>query len=139
MKFPFLAGSSLPVTWRMPAIDLPYGAEVEEMRRASRSAAIDIYDFHALETIQCMAERRKGGETGVVSMHALRGDAVWQALDAGSWKAGGWSPRLFEACLSRSQTLAQPTRSPATAIRRPRRCASGSRSRSPTASNMPTA
>ena len=31
MNFPFLAGSSLPVTWRMPAIDLPYGAEVEEI------------------------------------------------------------------------------------------------------------
>jgi hypothetical protein len=24
-----------------------------------------------------------------------------------SWKAGGWDPRLFEACLCRSQTLAQ--------------------------------
>ena len=31
LGFPFLAGSSLPVTWRMPAIDLPYGAEVEEV------------------------------------------------------------------------------------------------------------
>ena len=41
-------------------------------------------------------------------MHALRGDAVWQALDSGSWKAGGCDPKLFEACLSRSQTLAQP-------------------------------
>ena len=28
MGFPLLAGSSLPVTWRMPSIDLPYGAEV---------------------------------------------------------------------------------------------------------------
>src|SRR5262249_36501028 len=27
LKFPFLAGSSLPVTWRMPALDLPLGAE----------------------------------------------------------------------------------------------------------------
>jgi len=106
LNFPLLAGSSLPVTWRMPAIDLPYGAEVEEIVCAA-FGGVDIYDFHALETIQCMAERRKGGETGVVSMHALRGDAVWQALDAGSWKAGGLSPRLFEACLSRSQTLAQ--------------------------------
>src|SRR6476660_1054095 len=26
LGFPFLAGSSLPVTWRMPAVDLPYGA-----------------------------------------------------------------------------------------------------------------
>ena len=31
LKFPFLAGSSLPVTWRMPSIEMPYGAEVEEM------------------------------------------------------------------------------------------------------------
>ena len=68
---------------------------------------VDIYDFHALEMMQCMAERRKGGETGVVSMQALRGDAVWDALAAGIWSAGGCSPRLFEACLCRSQTLAQ--------------------------------
>ncbi len=106
MKFPLLAGSSLPVTWRMPAIDLPYGAEEEEIVGVA-FGPIDIYDFHALEMIQCLAERRKGGETGVVRMHALRGDAVWQALEAGSWTAGGWSPRLFEACLSRSHTLAQ--------------------------------
>jgi hypothetical protein len=57
--------------------------------------------------IQSLAERRKYGETGVVSMHALRGEPVWNALAAGSWSSGGWSPRLFEACLSRSQTLAQ--------------------------------
>ena len=101
MDFAFLAGSSLPVTWRMPSIDLPYGAEVEELLCVA-IGGVDSYDFHALETIQCMAERRKGGEKGVVWLEALRGDAVWQAMDA-----GGWDPRLFEACLSRSQTLAQ--------------------------------
>jgi hypothetical protein len=70
--------------------------------------SVDSYDFHALETIQCMAERRKGGETGVAALQALRGQAVWKALEAGQWEAGGWDPRLFEACLCRSQTLAQP-------------------------------
>src|SRR5215831_812870 len=70
--------------------------------------AVDSYDFHALEVIQCMAERRRGGETGVVAMQALRGDAVWHGMEAGSWSAGGWDPKLFEACLSRSQTLIQP-------------------------------
>jgi len=106
LKFPLLAGSSLPVTWRMPAIDLPYDAEVEEILGVA-FGAIDIYDFHALEMMQCVVERRKGGETGVVSIHALRGDAVWDALAAGSWQTGGWSPGLFEVCLSRCQTLSQ--------------------------------
>ena len=106
LGFPLLGGSSLPVTWRMPAIDMPLGAEVEEVVGVA-FGEVDIYDFHALEMIQCMVERRKGGETGVVAMHALRGDAVWKALEAGSWSAGGWDPRLFEACLARSHTLAQ--------------------------------
>jgi len=107
LKFPFLAGSSLPVTWRLPAIELPYGANVQEVLCVAMGG-VDSYDFHALEVIQCMAERRRGGETGVVALQALRGDAVWRALDAGDWSAGGWDPQLFAACLSRSQTLAQP-------------------------------
>lgn len=107
LKFPFLAGSSLPVTWRMPSIDLPYGAEVEEVLGVGYGG-VDSYDFHALETIQCMAERRRGGETGVASVRGLRGPAVWKAMDSGGWDAGGWDPRLFEACLARTQTLAQP-------------------------------
>jgi hypothetical protein len=101
MKIPFLAGSSLPVTWRMPAIDMPLGSELDEVMCVAMGR-VDSYDFHALEVIQCMAERRKGGETGVVSLQALRGEAVWKAMEEGAW-----SPRLFEACLSRSQTLGQ--------------------------------
>jgi hypothetical protein len=107
MKFPFLAGSSLPVSWRLPSIELPYGASVPEVLGVAMGG-VDSYDFHALEVIQCMAERRRGGETGVVALQALRGEAVWRAMDAGSWTAGGWDPKLFEACLSRSQTLTQP-------------------------------
>ena len=106
LKFPFLAGSSLPVTWRMPAADLPSGAPTEEIVCVAYGGK-EIYGFHALETLQCIAERRRGGETGVRSVEALEGDAVWQALECGSWQRGGWDPRLFEACLSRSQTLKQ--------------------------------
>lgn len=110
MKFPFLAGSSLPVTWRMPDLDMPHGAEVEEVMCVAFGGQ-DVYDFHALETIQCMAERRKGGETGVVAVQGLKGESVWKAM-----AAKDWSPELFEACLSRSQTLEQP---PATSHRYP--------------------
>ena len=107
LKFPFLAGSSLPVTCRLPALEMPYGAQLQEVL-AVAIGGVDSYDFHALEMIQCMAERRRGGETGVSALQALRGDAVWRAMEAGSWSAGGWDAKLFEACLSRSQTLSQP-------------------------------
>lgn len=106
LRFPLMAGSSLPVTWRMPAVDLPWGAKVGEVMCVAMGG-VDSYDFHALEVIQCMAERRQGGETGVAWVEAVRGDAVWRAKEAGSWDRGGFSPHLFRACLCRSQTLAQ--------------------------------
>lgn len=107
LNFAFSAGSSLPGTWRMPSIEMPSDAEVEELMCVAMGG-IDSYDFHALEVIQCMAERRRGGETGVVAVQALKGDAVWKAMQSGSWLDGGWNPALLEACLTRSQTLAQP-------------------------------
>jgi hypothetical protein len=99
MGFAFMAGSSLPVTWRTPALDLPLGAAVSEAVCVGYGG-VDSYDFHALETLQCMVERRKGGETGVRWLQAYRGDAFWQAHHAGVW-----SRDLFEAALCRSFTL----------------------------------
>jgi hypothetical protein len=107
LGFALAAGSSLPGTWRLPSVDMPQGAVVEEMMSVA-VGDMDSYDFHALEAIQCMAERRHGGETGVAAVQGLRGDTVWEAMAAGDWSKGGWDPGLFEACLSRSQTLAQP-------------------------------
>ena len=99
LGFAFMAGSSLPVTWRTPSIDLPLGAGVKEALCVA-IGGVDSYDFHALETIQCMVERRAGGETGVEWLQALRGDAVWEAHHEGRW-----SRELFEAALCRSHTL----------------------------------
>ena len=101
LGFPFLAGSSLPVTRRVPSIDLPWGAGVEEIVGVG-VGGIDSYDIHALEAMQCLVERRAGGETGVAAIQALRGDSVWQAMDDGAW-----DPALFEACLCRSLSLQQ--------------------------------
>jgi hypothetical protein len=100
MGFAFMAGSSLPVTWRTPAIDLPLGAGVAEAMCVGYGG-VDSYDFHALETLQCMVERRAGGETGVGWFQAYRGDRFWEAHHAGQW-----SRELFETCLCRSHTLA---------------------------------
>ena len=99
LKFPFLAGSSLPVTWRLPPVEVPYGAELQEALMVGVGSS-DPMDFHALEAMQCMVERRKGGETGIKSVQMLEGDAVWKAGHEGLW-----STRLLEAALSRSDSL----------------------------------
>jgi len=98
MGIPLMAGSSLPVTFRRPEWELPFGAGVEEAV-VCFYADLDIYDFHALETLQCLLERRKGGETGVKSVRVLTGDAVWKA-----WDRGEWNKDLAEAALKRSPT-----------------------------------
>ncbi len=43
----------------------------------------DAMDFHALEGLQCMVERRRGGETGVKAVQMIVGDEVWKALESG--------------------------------------------------------
>jgi hypothetical protein len=105
MGFPFMAGSSLPVTWRIPSVEVPRGAELVEAVCLGYGG-IDSYDFHGLESLQCLVERRKGGETGVRAVTALRGENVWRALGSGSWDAGGCDLELVEACLCRSFRLA---------------------------------
>ena len=99
LGFPFLAGSSLPVTWRLPPVELPPGCEIEQALRVGVGGS-DAMDFHALEAMQCMVERRRGGETGVRSVQLIEGDAVWKAGDAGQWS---WE--LLESALSRSDSI----------------------------------
>jgi hypothetical protein len=98
LGFPFLAGSSLPVTWRIPAVEVPLNAPLAESVCVCYGG-IDSYDIHGLETAQCMSERRAGGESGVKSVHAMRGPKVWDTLAAREK-----TQRLFFAALSRSFT-----------------------------------
>ena len=104
MGFGFMAGSSLPVSRRLPSIELPRQAEVEEAV-AIAGGGIDGGDIHIIEAMQSILERRRGGETGVRAVQALRGDRFWKALESGSWQRGGWDKQLFEAALSRSNTI----------------------------------
>jgi hypothetical protein len=99
MGFAYMAGSSLAVTWRIPSVEMPLGSRIREALCVGYGG-VDSYDFHALETIQCMVERRAGGETGVKWIEAYRGEKFWNAL-----REGRWSRRLMEAALCRSHTL----------------------------------
>jgi hypothetical protein len=99
LGFPFMAGSSLPVTWRTPSIEMPLGAQLEEALCVG-CGWVDGGDFHGYETIQAMVERRAGGEGGVKWIQAYRGDAFWEAL-----AQGVWSRELFDAALTRHHSL----------------------------------
>ena len=98
LKFPMLAGSSLPVTWRLPDLELPLNSEIESALMVGYGGP-DVMDFHGFEAMQCMLERRKGGESGVAAVQMIEGDAVWKAGDEGRY-----SKELLTAALSRSDS-----------------------------------
>lgn len=98
LKFTMLAGSSVPVAWRIPAIDTPFGIAQKHAVAISYSG-LDIYGFHLLESLQAVVERRKGGETGVRAVQCLEGEDCWNFI-----KHNEWVNRLFKEALSNSDT-----------------------------------
>lgn len=93
LKMPFMAGSCVPGAWRAPAVEIEIGTEIEEAVAVAYGGT-ESYGFHALEMLQCLVERRRGGETGVKGVQTLEGDAVWKA--AGK----RWSRSLLDAALA---------------------------------------
>ncbi len=62
-------------------------------------SGLDIYGFHVLEALQCMVERRKGGETGVRSVQCLENQDCWNFIEQTAW-----TKALFDKALSHSNT-----------------------------------
>lgn len=100
LKFPLMAGSSLPVTFRRPELDYPLGVQIDDALMVGGGWTSDGGIFHNLETLQCFVERRAGGETGIRSVQHLEGGAVWRAAEEGRW-----SKELMNAALSRGEKL----------------------------------
>jgi hypothetical protein len=78
--FPLMAGSSLPVAWRVPPREPPSNRPIHSAL-ALGYGDLDAYGFHALEMLQCMLEQRQGGESGVRSVRCRDGLEVWKALN----------------------------------------------------------
>ena len=78
LKVPFMAGSSLPLCWRQPFLEHSIDTPLESAIGIGYGG-VESYGFHALETLQCMIERRDGGESGVVAIQCLEGESVWEA------------------------------------------------------------
>lgn len=89
-RIPFFCGSSLPLTWRRPALEFKPGIELDEVLAVSFSD-IEEHGYHAIELMQAMAEKRKGGETGIAEIRYVEGEQVFQDKF--------WSRDLLDAAL----------------------------------------
>ncbi len=88
LGIPLLAGSTIPLAWRIPTgTDWPLGEPMDEIVVAGYGPT-EIYGFHNLEGLQVFAERRRGGETGVAAVRAVSGEEAVRAVNDGTVDAG---------------------------------------------------
>ena len=89
LSVPFMAGSALPLCSRGPELEHELGTPIEEALCIGyihpSLFGLDSYGFHALEGLQCMVERRTGGESGIAAVQCLEGEDVWAAAATGLW------------------------------------------------------
>jgi 6-phosphogluconolactonase (cycloisomerase 2 family) len=81
MKFPLFGGSTTPYCGTDPHVS------VTSKDRVTDALAIyyggeEVYGFHSLELMQSLIQYRKGGERGVKSITAWRGESVEKGLPA---------------------------------------------------------
>jgi hypothetical protein len=84
LKFALTGGSSIPVYFRKPEIEL----DVETPIRNSvvvGGAADEGALFHCVDVLQAFVERRKGGETGVRAVQCIRGPETWAWTERNPW------------------------------------------------------
>lgn len=84
LNFPLTGGSSIPVYYRQPEIELEKGSPIKHsivLGGTSDEGAI----FHAIDVLQSFVELRKGGETGVKSVQSIRGIETWKWIEQNPW------------------------------------------------------
>lgn len=98
LGIPLMAGSSVPLGERRPAIELPENCQVEEAV-AVHGGGMEVYGFHGLEVLQSFIESREGGETGISRVQLLVGEAYKKAAASGIW-----SRELAEAAMAAEES-----------------------------------
>ncbi len=95
MGIPLMAGSSVPGSWRRPAVDVRRGEKLEGVLVLTYGST-DHYGFHALECLQAIVEQRAGGETGVRTVRGRVGEQAWSGMEE-----PGFDRELLRAAIGR--------------------------------------
>ncbi len=98
LRVPWMAGSSLPVSFRDPDVTIPWGSHIEACLGVGYSG-LDIYGFHTLEFLQTFLERRLDAEKGIRWVQCLPTQSLPRLLREGTIR-----DELFDAALTASGT-----------------------------------
>ena len=84
LDFPLTGGSSIPLYYRKPEIELAIDTPIQNsivVGGAPDEGAIS----HCVEVLQAFHDRRKGGETGVRSVQSIREPETWKWVERNAW------------------------------------------------------
>ena len=112
MNIPLMAGSSIPLCLLASEATTEEGAELKEIVGISYHT-LTTYGFHGLEMTQALAERRKGGETGIKRVWCITGPAVWAA------SGKEYDQKLFDAALAKLEPKIPEGKTPADMVPEP--------------------
>jgi hypothetical protein len=84
LNFPLYGGSSIPFYYRKPELELDIDTPIKASVVAGE-AGDEGSLFHCVDVLQCFAERRKGGETGIEAVQCIRGPETWKWTDRNPW------------------------------------------------------
>jgi hypothetical protein len=86
LKIPFACGSTVPMSWQRPPLELPPSPRFDEVLAVSYGD-LEEHAYHGIEALQSVAERR--GETGVAAVRYMEDSDVYKI-----------SPKLLDAALA---------------------------------------
>lgn len=84
LNFPLSGGSSIPLYYRKPEIEIPIDTPIKHSIVVG-DAPDEGGFFHCADVLQSLHDRRKGGETGVKSVQSIRGPEMWTWIGKNAW------------------------------------------------------
>ncbi|AFL90009.1 hypothetical protein Terro_3800 [Terriglobus roseus DSM 18391] len=86
LGFPLTGGSSIPIYFRTPEVELAIDTPIQNSIVIGGTADEGAL-FHCIDVLQAFVDRRKGGETGVKAVQCIRGSETWKWVERTPWAA----------------------------------------------------